>query len=67
MRSHVLTWLWLCFAIYCSIGPNRASANVNRPILTYSAVRAVQQQPKDTTVKPSASPIVITPSASKPA
>ena len=66
MRSHVLTWLWLCFAIYCSIGPNRASANVNRPFPTFSAVTAVQQQPKDTTVKPSASPVVITPSASKP-
>ncbi|MBP1651475.1 MAG: TonB-dependent receptor, partial [Bacteroidetes bacterium] len=64
--SHVLTWLWLCFAFYCSLGPNKASANVNRPFLTHTAVKAVQQQ-KDTTVKPSASPVVITPSASKPA
>jgi TonB-linked SusC/RagA family outer membrane protein len=66
MRSHVLiTWLWLCFAVFCSSGPTKASANVNRPFLT-TAFQAVQQQ-KDTTVKPSASPVVITPSGSKPA
>lgn len=66
MRSHVLiTWLWLCFAFFCSSGPIKASANVNRPFLT-TAFQAVQQQ-KDTTVKPSASPVVITPSGSKPA
>jgi TonB-linked SusC/RagA family outer membrane protein len=66
MRSHVLHGLWLCFAVLCSVKPTRAGAIINHPIFktTVSSVYALQQQ-KDTTVKPSASPVVITPSSAK--
>jgi TonB-linked SusC/RagA family outer membrane protein len=56
MRSHVLNWLWLCCAFYCSISPAKASTSINQP--TYF-------QQKDTTIKPTATPVVITPSSNK--
>ncbi|MBW8685738.1 SusC/RagA family TonB-linked outer membrane protein [Chitinophaga rhizophila] len=71
MRSHVLNWLWLCFAFFCSVRPVKAGTRVNHPFLETSAeltrhqptiTAAVNFQQKDTTVKPTASPVVITPS-----
>ena len=58
MRSHVLNWLWLCCAILCSTNPAKASAGINRLNFTYF-------QQKDTTVKPTTAPVVITPNANK--
>jgi TonB-linked SusC/RagA family outer membrane protein len=58
MRSHVLNWLWLCCAFFCSVSPLKASTSVNRPLLSNTYF-----QQKDTTVKPTATPVVITPSS----
>lgn len=58
MRSHVLNWLWLCCAFFCSISPAKASTSVNQPLLNLTYF-----QQKDATVKPTASPVVITPSS----
>ena len=57
MRSHVLNWLWLCFAFFCSVKPMKAGTRVNH-FADY-----VNFQQKDTTVKPTTSPVVITPSS----
>lgn len=58
MRSHVLNWLWLCCAVLCSTNPSKASASINHLHFTYF-------QQKDTTVKPTTAPVVITPNANK--
>ncbi len=70
MRSHVLNWLWLCFAFFCSVKPTKANTSVNHFFSKTSAELSKYQpaitafQQKDTTVKPTTSPVVITPSSS---
>lgn len=70
MRSHVLNWLWLCFAFFCSVKPTKANTSVNHSFYETSAELSKYQpaitafQQKDTTVKPTTSPVVITPSSS---
>lgn len=72
MRSHVLNWLWLCFAFFCSVIPAKASTRVNHSLFVTSAeinkyqpflADNVNFQQKDTTVTPTTSPVVITPSS----
>lgn len=64
MRSHVLNWLWLCFALYCSITPVvAASTRVNHT--SFEASAGIYFQQKDTTVQPTTTrPVVISPSTS---
>ncbi|UPK70047.1 SusC/RagA family TonB-linked outer membrane protein [Chitinophaga filiformis] len=73
MRSHVLNWLWLCFAFFCSVKPIKAGTRVNHSFYGTSAeitryqpsvTNNVNFQQKDTTVKPTTSPVVITPASS---
>ncbi|HJT75136.1 MAG TPA: hypothetical protein VJ720_13975, partial [Chitinophaga sp.] len=62
MRSHVLNWLWLCFAFYCSsVNPTVAGTRNNHKSFEPNAGICFQQ--KDTTVKPTANPVVIKPSS----
>jgi TonB-linked SusC/RagA family outer membrane protein len=58
MRSHVLNWLWLCYALFCSVESVTASTRTN-----HSFSGTFQQ--KDTTVQPTTNPVVITPSVQR--